>query len=244
MAEVTFDFKKFIDETKATILTPADYFSVMPKTGGFAEPLIKALIYGFVAALINMLWITLSLGAVGGAFGGMLGGGVGVMGIVMSVIGSILGLFIGGAIVLVISAICGGSTDYEANVRVTASLMAISPISSLFGFLGGFSLWFGGIASIIVSLYGLWMLYNALVKALGGKEGPAKVISIVLAVIPVLMIISGLLCMKAVSTMPDQMMKNIPTEDQEQMKKALEEATKGLEQMGKELQEEGKEVQK
>jgi len=236
MADVAFDFKKFIDETKATILTPADYFSVMPKTGGFAEPIIKALIYGVVAALINFLWITLSLGAVGGVFGGMLGGGVGVMGLVMSVIGSIIALFIGGAIVLVISAICGGSTDYEANVRVTASLMAISPISSLLGFLSGFSLWLGGLVSIVISLYGLWLLYNALIKALGGKEGPAKVISIILAVIPVLMIVSGLLCMKAVSTIPDQMMKNIPTEDQEQMKKALEEATKGLEQMSKELQ--------
>jgi len=240
MAEVAFDFKKFIDETKATLLTPADYFSVMPKTGGFLEPLIKAVIYGFAAALINLLWVTLSLGAIGGAFGGMLGGGIGVMGLVMSVIGSIIGLFIGGAIVLVISAICGGSTEYEANVRVTASLMVMSPISSLFGFLSGFSVWLGGLVGIAVALYGLWLLYNALVKALGGKEGPAKVISIILAVIPVLMIISGLLCMKAVSTIPDQMMKNIPTEDQEQMKKALEEATKGLEQMGKELQEENK----
>ncbi|HNX22941.1 MAG TPA: Yip1 family protein [Spirochaetota bacterium] len=244
MADVAFDFKKFIDETKATILTPADYFSVMAKTGGFAEPLIKAVIYGLVAALINLLWMTLSLGAVGGAFGGMLGGGVGVMGLVMSVVGSIIALFVGGAIVLVISAICGGSTEYEANVRVTASIMAISPISALFGFLSGFNLWLGGLASIAVSLYGLWLLYNALIKALGGKEGPAKVISIILAIIPVLMIVSGLLCMKAVSTIPDQMMKNIPTEDQEQMKKALEEATKGLEQMNKELQEEGKEAQK
>ena len=81
---------------------------------------------------------------------------------------------------------------------------------------------------------------RAFKEALGGKEGPAKVISIILAAIPVLMIISGLLCMKAVSTLPDQMMKNIPAEDQEEMKKALEEATKGLEQMGKELQKEGK----
>jgi len=244
MADVAFDFKKFIDETKATILTPADYFSVMPKTGGFAEPLIKAVIYGFVAAIINLLWATLSLGAVGGAFGSMIGGGVGVMGLVMSVIGSIIGLFIGGAIVLVISAICGGNTEYEANVRVTASLMAISPISSLFAFLGGFSLWLGGIASIVVALYGIWLLYNAVIKALGGKEGPAKVISIVLAVIPVLMIISGLLCMKAVSTIPDQMMKKVPTEEQEEMKKALEEANKGLEQMNKELQEQSKKIQK
>lgn len=247
MAEAAFDFKKFIDETKATILAPSDYFSVMPKTGGFGEPIIKALIYGFVAALINMLWVTLSLGSAGGTFGGLIGGGIGIMGIIWSIIGSIIGLFILGAIVLVISAICGGSTDYEANVRVTASLMAISPISSLFGFMSGFSLWMAGIASIAVSLYGLWLLYNAIVKALGGKEGPAKVVTIILAVIPVLMIISGLLCVKAVSTLPEHMMKNMPIDEQEQMKKALEEASKGLEQVNKALQEgsqEGKQEEK
>ncbi len=240
MAETAFDFQKFMDETKATLLTPAEYFSVMPKTGGFGEPIIKALIYGFVAALINFLWITLNLSAVGGAFGGMLGGGIGIMGLVMAVIGAVIGLFIGGAIVLVISAICGGSTDYEANVRVTASLMVMSPVNALLGFLGGFSLWLSGIVSILIALYGLWLLYNAIIKALGGKEGPAKVITIILAVIPTLMIISGLLCMKAVSTLPGQMMKNIPTEDQEQMKKALEEATKSLEQMNREMEKEKK----
>ena len=122
--------------------------------------------------------------------------------------------------------------------------MVMSPINAIFGFVGGFSLWMSGIVSIVVALYGLWLLYNALIKSLGGKEGPAKVISIILAVIPVLMIVSGLLCMKAVSTLPGQMMKNIPTEDQEQMKKALEEATKSLEQVNKELENEKKEIQK
>ena len=240
MADAGFDFKKFIDETKATLITPAEYFPVMAKTGGYAEPLIKALIYGTVAAVINLIWATLSLSAIGGALGGLLGGGVGIMGLVMSIIGSIIGLFIGGAILLVLSAICGGSTDYEANVRATASLMALSPISALFSFLSGINLWLGGIVSIAVSLYGLWLLYNALTKGLGGKEGPAKIISIILAIIPVLMIISGLLCVKAVSTIPDQMMKNIPVQDEAQMKKALEEATKSLQQLNKELKEQQK----
>ena len=239
MADAGFDFKKLIEETKATLITPADYFPVMAKTGGYAEPLIKALIYGTIAAAINLIWATLSLSAVGGAFGGLLGGGIGIMGLVMSIIGSIIGLFIGGAILLVLSAICGGSTDYEANVRATASLMALSPISALFGFLSAISLWLGGIVGIAVSLYGLWLMYNALTKGLGGKEGPAKIISIILAIIPVLMIVSTLLCAKAAVTISDDMLKKAPFEDQ-QMKKALEEATKSLEKLNKELKEEQK----
>ena len=255
MADVAFDFKKFIDETKATILTPAEYFSVMSKTGGFAEPLIKAVIYGFAAALINLLWSALSVGVLVGAFGGMFGAGVGIVGFIWTIITTIIGLFIGGAIVLVISAICGGNTDYEANVRVTASLMVIYPIHSFFGFLSGGLVisTISGIVEIAVSIYGLWLLYNALIKALTCKEGPAKAISIILAAIPVLIIVSGLVCMNVAGTFlnrgmhnqfPEQMMKTNSTEEQDQMKKALEEATKGLEQMNKELQEENKEVQK
>lgn len=232
MSDKAFDFNKFIEETKAVLLTPADYFASMQKSGGFAEPLIKAVIYGTVAGVINLIWAALSLSAAAGMMGGMFGGGIGVAGLIMSIIGSIIVLFLGGAILLVISAICGGSTDYESNVRSIASLMALSPVSALLGFLSGISLTLGGLVSIAISLYGIWMLYNALTKALGAKEGAAKVISIILAVIPVLMILSALLCVKAAQNVPGQMMKemNIPAEDQKKLfdsiNKALEEAQK------------------
>jgi len=232
MSDKAFDFNKFIEETRAVLLTPAGYFASMQKSGGLAEPLIKAVIYGTVAGIINLIWAALNFSAAAGMMGGMFGGGIGVAGLIMSIIGSIIVLFLGGAILLVISAICGGSTDYESNVRVTASIMALSPAGALFGFLSGFSLTLGGLVSIAISLYGIWMLYNALTRALGAKDGAAKVISIILAVIPVLMILSALLCVKAAKNMPGQMMKemNIPAEDQkklqESMQKLLEEAAK------------------
>ena len=125
MSEKSFDFNRFIEETKSVLLSPADYFSSMQKSGGFPEPLIKAVIYGAVAGLINLIWAVLFSSSMGGMFGGMFGGGIGVFGLVMGIIGSIIGLFVGGVILLVISAICGGSTDYESNVRATASLMAL-----------------------------------------------------------------------------------------------------------------------
>jgi len=232
MSDKAFDFNKFIEETKAVLLTPGDYFASMQKSGGFPEPLIKAVIYGTVAGVINLIWVALNLSAAAGMMGGMFGGGIGVLGLIMSIIGSIIVLFLGGAILLVISAICGGTTDYESNVRATASLMALSPVSALFGFLAGVSLTLGSLVSIAIALYGIWMFYNALTKALGCKDGAAKVISIILAVIPVLMILSALLCVKAAKNMPGQMMKemNIPAADQQKLfdsiNKALEEAQK------------------
>ena len=233
MAEKAFDFKKFIEETKAVLLTPGDYFTSMIKTGGFPEPLIKAVIYGTVAGIINLIWAVLGTSAVGGMFGGMLGGGVGVFGLVMSIIGAIIALFLGGAILLVISAICGGSTDYESNVRATASLMALMPVSALFGFLSGLNLTLGTIVSVAISIYGIWMFYNALTKGLGCKDGAAKVISIILALIPVLMLLSFLMCGKAAKSLSDEVQKQMG-DDGKQLEnifnKALEEAAKQTKQ--------------
>ena len=238
MAEGGFDFKKFIDESKATLLTPAEYFAAMPKEGGFADPLVKAVIYSLVAGIITFIWGVFHLIPIGGAMGGLLGGGVGIAGLVTAIIGGIIGLFIAGAIILVISAICGGNTNYETNVRVAASIMVLSPINALLGFLSSVSLWLGGLVSLAMALYGLYMLYIAVTKTLGGKEGTAKIISIILAVIPVLMIMSTLLCVKAVSTLPENMMKNMPVQNQEQLDKLTDEFNKALQEADK-LKDEG-----
>lgn len=228
MSEKVFDFNKFIEETKSVLLTPADYFTSMTKSGGFPEPLIKAVIYGTIAGIFNLIWAVLFASSMGGMFGGMFGGGVGVFGLIMSIIGSIIALFLGGAILLVISAICGGSTDYESNVRATASLMALSPVSALFGFLTGISLTLGVIVSAAISIYGIWMLYNALIKGLGCKDGAAKVISIIIAAIPVLMLLSFFICGKAVKSGLDEVQKQMGDSKQIEniFNKALEEAAK------------------
>jgi len=260
MAETAFDFKKFIDETKATLLTPADYFSVMSKTGGFAEPLIKALIYGAVAVLIDLIFAIMNLKPFSDFLSGLFGYGFGfgISGILylwkifLSMLFYIFGLFISGAIILVISAICEGNTEYEANLRVSASLMVLAPVHALFGIFYKIDVVLGSIIGIVVILYGFWMLYHALIKSLGGKTVTAKIISIILSIVPVLVILSSLVCAQLFSnifenknnTFPEQMMKNVPMEDQEQMKKALEEATKGLEMMNKEIEEEKKEAEK
>lgn len=237
MAEGGFDFKKFIDDSKNTLLKPKEYFSGMPKEGGMGEPVIKAVLYGAVAGLFTLIWSVLGLSALGGGmFGGMLGGGIGIMAFIGSIIFAIIGLFVGGVIVLIISAICGGTTDYEANVRVTASLMVLSPISSLFGFLSYVHYSLGAVVSLVIGLFGVWLLYNAVVNALQGKEGVAKVVSLILAAIPVLMLISTLMCTHAIQKGSEQFMKGIDPsgkQSQEMQKnmqnlfnKAMEEAKK------------------
>ncbi len=184
----TFDFNLFIKESKDVLVNPKSYFSAMKTSGGMTEPLIKAVIYGAVAGVFSFLWSILNLR---GVTGGMFGGALGIMSFVWSIIFAIIGLFIGAVILLVISSICKGNTDFEANVRVTAAVMVVMPISAFLGFLGHFSPYIVVIISLAINLFALWLFYNALVEALKSNVETTKIVSYVLIAIFVLVMLLG-----------------------------------------------------
>jgi predicted LPLAT superfamily acyltransferase len=161
----------------------------MKTSGGLTEPLIKAVIYGAVAGIIAFIWSLLSLGPIGS---GLFGGAFGIMILFGKIIGSIVGLFIGAIILLVISSICKGSTDFEANIRVTAAVMVVMPISAFLGFSIHINFYLGSIISIAVSLFALWLLYNGLVEALKSNPETTKIVTYVLIAIFVVFILIGL----------------------------------------------------
>lgn len=189
MSNGTFDLNEFIRESKETLVNPKSYFSTMKTSGGMTEPLIKAVIYGAIAGVFSFLWSILHLGAItGGAFGSAFG----IMIFIWAIIGAIIGLFIGGVIVLVISSICKGSSDFEANIRVVAAVMVIMPISAFLGFAGGFNLYLGLIIGVAVNIFACWLLYNGLVDALKARPETAKIVMYVLIAIFVLIMLLGL----------------------------------------------------
>lgn len=192
-SKTSFDFQAFIEDSKKALLDPKGYFSSMTKTGGFTEPIIKAIIYGLIAGIAGFIWSLLNISATG-----MLGTAMGVASIILLPIYALIALFVGGVIILVVSAICGGSTDFETNLRVSASLMVIMPVNAILGFIYGISFYLGIFVGLIVSLYGLWMLFNAIVGACKGKEATAKIVAIILAVIVALGSISSMVAVKAV----------------------------------------------
>jgi hypothetical protein len=202
MSESTsFDLNAFIKESKETLLNPKAYFSTMPITGGMAEPVIKALIYGVVAGIIVFLWGIVGLGGQAGVFGA----GIGAMGLVYTVIAGVIGLFIGAVIVLIISAICKGSTDFEACVRVMASVMVVFPVSALLGFITGISPVLGAIVALCVNLYALYLLYFGLTGSLKTNAGTTKIFMYVLAVLLVIFMIAGLSARKKLNKYMDEM---------------------------------------
>ena len=185
----TFDFNAFIKESKETLVNPKAYFSTMKTSGGWTEPLIKAVIYGAVAGLIAFLW---NLLGIGGIKAGMFGGAIGAMALVWSIVGAVIGLFIGAVILLIVSSICKGNSDFEANARVVAATMVIMPVSALLGFTAGINSWFGMLVSLCVSLYSIFLLYHGLVEALKAKPETAKIVMYVLAALLVLFMLLGM----------------------------------------------------
>jgi hypothetical protein len=189
MSNGTFDFNELIKESKEVLVNPKSYFSTMKTSGGMTEPLIKAVIYGAIAGVFSFLWSILHIGAAGA---GMFGTAVGILSIVWSVVGAIIGLFVGAVILLVISAICKGSTDFESNLRVTAAVMVVWPISAFLGFAVGINLYLGTIVSLAVSVYSLWLLYNGLVETLKTKQETTKIVMLVLIALVVIVTLAGI----------------------------------------------------
>ncbi|MDY6970585.1 MAG: YIP1 family protein [Spirochaetota bacterium] len=224
MAENGFNFQKLIADTKSVLLSPKEYFVSMEKEGGYVEPVIKAVIYGLVGGIISFIWGILGLSALGAV--------IGVITIILTPIYALIGIFIGGVILLVISAICSGDTNYETNVRVAASLSALTPVYALLGFTYGINLTLGSIISLIIALYGIWLLYNALIHALNCKESIAKIISIILAILPVIFILSTLVCVKTTSLVSEKYIEQMQKSGEEmkatekKMKEMMEELTK------------------
>jgi hypothetical protein len=204
MSNESINFNKILKDSRETLLNPKGYFASMSLAGGFAEPLIKAAIYGTVAGLFALLWSVVGLSYMGA---GILGSTMGIMSLVWAIIGAIIGLFICGVILLVISAICGGNTDYEANVRVAASLMVVYPINAFFAFFYGISLTLGGVIALVVSFYGLYLLYHAVIQALKGKESTMKIVAIVLLIISLLGFLGGRKASKSIRNFSDMYME-------------------------------------
>ena len=188
MSNENIDISTLLNESWETLLNPKDYFLSMPLKGGFSEPVLKAAMYGTVAGLFSLLWTLLGLSVLGGT---MWSGALGIMTLISSIIGAIIAAFLGGAIMLLISAMCGGNTDYETNVRVAASLMVIYPINAFMAFLYGINTDIGSIVGLAISFYSLYLLYHAVILSLKGNESSAKIVAIVLVLLTLLGFFGG-----------------------------------------------------
>ena len=138
-------------QTAVNVVTkPSDFFQGMPKTGGFLEPLVFAIIMGFIGGVIHALLTVVGLGPAAGYGGGMMAG-FGI--IIIMPIAIAIGSFIGAAILFVIWKLMGSQENYETAYRCGAYLTALAPITAIIGAVP----YAGGVISMVIYLFYLVM---------------------------------------------------------------------------------------
>jgi hypothetical protein len=182
MSSRVFDFNSFIKESVEVLTIPKAYFSTLKITGGLTEPLIKALIYGAVTGAMAAI-LTAFHFAVGGD---ILIGYSGLKALSATIIGAVVGLFTGSLGLLVISSVCKGNTDFEACCRIVASVMVLVPVGALLGLVTNFSFYPGEIITLCIKLFGLWLVYNALIEKLKAKPETTRMVIYIFGILVII----------------------------------------------------------
>lgn len=154
------------------ITNPVGFYREMPKTGGFPEPLIFAVILGLISGLLTAILSIFSLGAAASFLMGI------AFIIIYPIMIAIFG-FVGAAILFIIWRIIGSKESFETAYRCWAYSMAILPITTLLG-----------IIPYLGTIIGLaWGFYLIVVASTEAHKIPQKTAYIVFGVICALMVI-------------------------------------------------------
>jgi len=172
-----FNFSEFVNETIGIITSPGSYFSSLGEGKGWVSSIIKIFLYVAIAELVAIIPMTFK--------GQFFDPGMYLMISCSLLVVAIPILFFGTLLLLIISAICGGNTNFKSNLRVIASAMIVYPLSAFMSIFYNINVYFQAILSALVTLYGLYILYLGLIKALGAKSTPAFVILAILAIFPI-----------------------------------------------------------
>jgi len=175
-----------IETTKQVLSQPTAFFRSMPVTGGIGDPLLYAVIVGYIGLFASTIYnlvfrgvLTSSLSRMGGnsdfeRFAGFMHGGVGlVLNLILGPVFIVIGLFVSaGVFHLVLLALGGAQRGFEATFRVAS----YSQAASIFNVIPGC----GGLVGLV---YALVLLVIGLSEAHGitrGKSATAVLVPFVL----------------------------------------------------------------
>jgi hypothetical protein len=166
---------RFVETVKVLASQPADAFDRMPTAGGIGQPLLFAIIVGWIGIAVSAIWMLLfggmwlpfvdqsQIGEVGAMFG--FSTGLTIMMIVVAPILVIIGLFIQAAILHLMLLIVGGAKEgFEATTRVCSYAYA-AQLAQIIPFCGG----------ILATVWSLILLVVGLSEAHGVSRGKAAV---------------------------------------------------------------------
>lgn len=174
--------KQIFQDSIATLIRPQEYFSTMPKEGGYKLPIMKGIIYTVLSSIVGIIPLLML----------PLAGRIKIAALsifVIAPISGILGLFIGALGYLLSSLICGGTKKYEAATRVCASIMVISPINVALQLFGRIHFIVGNAIIFLLIAYTIYLFYKGMVYGLSCKPLRTKIFCIVIPLVIIGLII-------------------------------------------------------
>lgn len=225
-ASSTFDLGKLIADAKAVITNPVGFYRNMPKTGGFAEPVIFVLVMAAITGLLVAVFSMLGIGQVGGM-------AVGFLAIIILPIMALIGSFIGALVMFVIWKLMGSPHGFETAYRSVAYAAAIYPITFFLGLMSY-------IGSIIGVCWGMYLLFTASQEVHGASRQTAMIVFGVLALLVVFFQVSSEMAARKMTAKMEEFGGSMEKfgKSMEKMGEAMEnsEGIKTAEQMGKQVE--------
>ncbi len=152
------DLKKMLldlfEESKAMLIKPMDFFGKAVKEGEIKVPIIRAAAYSAIVSILFFVFGIFKMGFY--VF-------VAVFGVFFS---NFIGLFVGAFIVWIIALIAGSKSTYKESLFILSYLYPVSVVSFTLSEISFFSFGLLSFLSAAAWIYGLYLLYCALVQGL------------------------------------------------------------------------------
>ena len=213
-----FNIAKVIDTAVQVITRPVDFYRSMPKTGGYAEPLIFVLVMAVATGIVLTFFSFFG----GGRMGAMAAGWAAV---IIIPIMTLLGSFIGAAIMFVIWKLMGSPEPYETAYRCVAYATAIYPVTAIISLIP----YLGTVIAVA------WLTYLMVIASTEVHKLTRNTALIVFGILGLLMLMFNLSGERAARHFESQLehmgqsMENMEDMSPEEAGKAVGEFLKGME---------------
>ncbi|MEM9254942.1 MAG: Yip1 family protein [Pseudomonadota bacterium] len=155
-----FDLGTVIAQAKHVLSDPRGFYREMPRSGGYSEPAIFAIIMGVGAGVV--FTVLSFLGLTGEGLGG-------IFAIIVMPIALLIGGFIAAVVLFVIWKLMGTDQSFEASYRCVAYSYAIVPVVTLISIIPY-------VGTIVRTLWGIWLMIIASVEVHGRKHQTALIV--------------------------------------------------------------------
>lgn len=155
-------FKRVVADAALLLRSPKSYFESIKEDGNFQESVMKAFVYGFVGGVLKVVFSLSSITFID-ALGAL---------IATPLVAVILSFCLAGFL-LMFSYLCKGKMSFEIAYKAVASKMFLYPVA-LVVYAFSFNYYLLWLASLILDLYVIYLVYNAVLFCLKGAKSVSK----------------------------------------------------------------------